>query len=51
MFSAAVKFENRPFVMFNVVCWGVLIQHYQMVFQNIIPEQPAVWWSSGQLAG
>ena len=33
MFSAAVKFENRPFVMFNVDCLRVLIPHYHMVFQ------------------
>ena len=31
MFSFVVKFGDRPFVVFNVVCWRVIIQHYQIV--------------------
>ena len=33
MFSFVVKFGNRPFVVFNVVCWRVIIQLYQIVFK------------------
>ena len=43
MFSFVMKFGDRPFVVFNVVCWRVIIQHYQIVFK-IVAEQLAVWW-------
>lgn len=32
MFSLVKKFGNRTFL-FNVACWQVIIQHYQIVFE------------------
>ena len=31
LFSLVVKNGNRPFVVFNVVCWRVIIQHYEIL--------------------
>ena len=47
MFSFLVKFGNRPFAVFNIVCCRVIIQHYQIVLKILL----AVWWSSGSVTG
>ena len=36
-----LKFGNRPF---DVVCWRVIIQNYQIVFKIL---SLSIWWSSG----